>query len=474
MQQKKKKMDEGPFYAPFLAASDRLQHLTQSHTKVKPGTWLALLEAQNQVLAECEEVPIDHVGIPEGFKRCTGVCEKVLKNTEEFFPWDSRLKSGLRARCKRCVNIKGGKKREREDEAGLDAVVAAAAAVAAVEEEGDALYKRELDVFLTWLVDFRWAPAPPSEKDDVLSVIWMWLDEERLGKCGIKTLAELKRKVGKVKQVSEVWPAIAGHWLKVNVWEVVGGAMTCTSFGQGQEDELNVMHFCHASEGERYDLLLPLESSRLNRDGYCIYRGEFPLSEAEIDMLKRQAMVEENVELLFNNALLGDDENDELRKQIPFSAFMDVAAELFERIHAKLGRMFNKHYAQDMNLLRSDPECKAQLPHADVTRLALEMSRDDCMPLGCVIATMPNTPFIVWEGAIRCFDPPADERLFYPKVLLLQPGDMLIFRGDLVHAGAAFDKFNVRIHAYLDVKGVVRNANDTQPMHECPWIVSLD
>lgn len=54
---------------------------------------------------------------------------------------------------------------------------------------------------------------------------------------------------------------------------------------------------------------------------------------------------------------------------------------------------------------------------------------------------------------------------------MLQPGDMLIFRGDLVLAGASFDEFNVRIHAYLDAKGVVRHENDTQPMHECPWIL---
>jgi hypothetical protein len=35
---------------------------------------------------------------------------------------------------------------------------------------------------------------------------------------------------------------------------------------------------------------------------------------------------------------------------------------------------------------------------------------------------------------------------------------VLIFRGDLVHAGAAYggEIENVRIHAYLDVKGVKR------------------
>ncbi len=41
----------------------------------------------------------------------------------------------------------------------------------------------------------------------------------------------------------------------------------------------------------------------------------------------------------------------------------------------------------------------------------------------------------------------------------LRAGDVLIFRGDLVHVGAALkagQAENVRVHAYLDVDGVVR------------------
>ena len=50
------------------------------------------------------------------------------------------------------------------------------------------------------------------------------------------------------------------------------------------------------------------------------------------------------------------------------------------------------------------------------------------------------------------------------KVIRLQIGDILIFRGDLVHSGAAFTAENVRVHCYLDHDNVVRDENTTFPI----------
>jgi hypothetical protein len=80
---------------------------------------------------------------------------------------------------------------------------------------------------------------------------------------------------------------------------------------------------------------------------------------------------------------------------------------------------------------------------------------DDKMPLACLVALSDGTVFDVWPGAIR-FD---SSRKFKPMQIRLRAGDVLIFRGDLVHAGAALlagDAENVRIHAYLDAEGVAR------------------
>jgi ectoine hydroxylase-related dioxygenase (phytanoyl-CoA dioxygenase family) len=70
-----------------------------------------------------------------------------------------------------------------------------------------------------------------------------------------------------------------------------------------------------------------------------------------------------------------------------------------------------------------------------------------------LVALVDDTVFDVWPYAIR-FD---GKRVCKPMQIRLRAGDVVIFRSDLVHAGAAVgDVENVRIHAYLDVEGVMR------------------
>ena len=45
--------------------------------------------------------------------------------------------------------------------------------------------------------------------------------------------------------------------------------------------------------------------------------------------------------------------------------------------------------------------------------------------------------------------------------VLLDKGDILVFRGDLVHAGSSYKDDNIRIHAYLDSPVVPRDKNTT-------------
>ena len=47
------------------------------------------------------------------------------------------------------------------------------------------------------------------------------------------------------------------------------------------------------------------------------------------------------------------------------------------------------------------------------------------------------------------------------KVLTLGVGDLLLFRGDLVHAGAEYTQQNTRVHVYLDIKGIKRSSDTT-------------
>ena len=49
-----------------------------------------------------------------------------------------------------------------------------------------------------------------------------------------------------------------------------------------------------------------------------------------------------------------------------------------------------------------------------------------------------------------------------PVVLKLQVGEVVVFRGDLAHAGCAYQEKNLRMFAYLDLPGVARTKNQTK------------
>ena len=53
-----------------------------------------------------------------------------------------------------------------------------------------------------------------------------------------------------------------------------------------------------------------------------------------------------------------------------------------------------------------------------------------------------------------------------PNKIELSSGDAIIFRGDLVHAGAEYESENIRIHCYIDSKLVPRNPNRTWIIHK--------
>jgi hypothetical protein len=46
-------------------------------------------------------------------------------------------------------------------------------------------------------------------------------------------------------------------------------------------------------------------------------------------------------------------------------------------------------------------------------------------------------------------------------VLELDAGDAVIFRGDFIHSGAEYTKFNIRLHWYIDIEGVYRKQNQS-------------
>ena len=81
--------------------------------------------------------------------------------------------------------------------------------------------------------------------------------------------------------------------------------------------------------------------------------------------------------------------------------------------------------------------------------------------------------FDVWRGGFDCFTKPANNVRYGRETIELNAGDMLIFRGDLWHAGAAYGHRNIRLHCYLDSRHVKRTPDSTFPIQKKHrWILN--
>jgi hypothetical protein len=101
-------------------------------------------------------------------------------------------------------------------------------------------------------------------------------------------------------------------------------------------------------------------------------------------------------------------------------------------------------------VLVSSPGCKAQGAHADYHPQQLASIPVAYRPLLCLAATMDNTKLLIWPGMF--IDNIVDKaRPCEKEMIHLDAGDVLIFRGDLIHAGAAYNILNVRYHGLIEM-----------------------
>jgi ectoine hydroxylase-related dioxygenase (phytanoyl-CoA dioxygenase family) len=99
----------------------------------------------------------------------------------------------------------------------------------------------------------------------------------------------------------------------------------------------------------------------------------------------------------------------------------------------------------DAVFLHSIPGCKQQQWHTDFDTEAIRKARKK--PLGVILALEDKTSF----------ETPS-------KRYQMSHGDILIFEGDAVHAGSAYDVSNTRMHIYIDTVGCPRQNNKTYPI----------
>ena len=108
----------------------------------------------------------------------------------------------------------------------------------------------------------------------------------------------------------------------------------------------------------------------------------------------------------------------------------------------------------DMHALTSNAGCKPQPPHGDAADCgAFADMRAGDVPLSVVRAFMPGSTLRVYpRGCDREW-----RRVYYA------PREMIVFRGDFIHAGDSYVTANTRIHTYVDSHVAPRMPDTTSP-----------
>lgn len=157
-------------------------------------------------------------------------------------------------------------------------------------------------------------------------------------------------------------------------------------------------------------------------------------------------------------------QNDRRRRQIDMPA--TLSRRLCERLTDTIGAGADTgRRATDCVILESLPGCQMQAAHVDyVPNPALLDTTDETVPLLAVAALQGDTTLDVWPESHRLLRRARLTR-HTPHVkretVHLAAGDVIVFRGDLIHAGSAYERHNLRIHVYMDHPSVPRPPNKT-------------
>jgi len=208
----------------------------------------------------------------------------------------------------------------------------------------------------------------------------------------------------------------------------------------------------------------------LHTDGYCIHPNVFSTKSILNDMTKINNDTSSIAnQVIFNNKRSGGDKK---RLQTPISAINTKSSQAFTRTIQNFAKTYYpNHNPNSIVILTSLPGCDEQLAHCDYApSTEFATVSDDMVPLGCIIALEPGTKLKIWPKSIRLSFMNNLIRSDFiesingpirPIEIELNPGDVLVFRGDLVHAGSAYNTKNNRIHLYLDSPLVSRPSNTT-------------
>lgn len=205
--------------------------------------------------------------------------------------------------------------------------------------------------------------------------------------------------------------------------------------------------------------------------GYVVLRG---VLQPTASFVERMRVVASKATSIFNHNGTAPD-NDHLRTQAYVSTPSDYDIGGVDALFSRRDLFASELRRSPFVALHAAPGCQAQHAHADYPPTG-----DAARARGVLLALEPQTTLDVWPRSchldlelqdsatvvrgIRDGSSVADFPCAFPlrrHQVHLSAGDVVVFRGDLVHAGSAYARSNVRMHCYMDAPGVARPENKT-------------
>lgn len=202
---------------------------------------------------------------------------------------------------------------------------------------------------------------------------------------------------------------------------------------------------------------------KLHDQGYVIVKNKFKIP----DNVKNhfEQTVQRRGSAIFNHNE-NSKHNDRKRIQVNVTAKSKYIQGFMDTLNQSLAKSFRHLEINDWVVIGSKPGCKNQAAHTDYSP-SPDMTDESKIPINVLIALEDGTLINVWPGShgLICNDLIDQDGLsdwdkmgtgynqYRPikmQTLSLNKGDLLLFRGDLVHAGASYEKANCRLHCYLD------------------------
>lgn len=203
----------------------------------------------------------------------------------------------------------------------------------------------------------------------------------------------------------------------------------------------------------------------METDGYVLMRGGVSryITRRLTRFLRRQLDIAARP--IFNYGDEQCDEDDGKRNQVELVTSSNTP---LQQLHGAVHNIVHETTSPRMQLqnwvcIQSNPGCQRQAMHCD---LPPDSNHEKLQSIGVLVAIEFGTSMWIWPGSHRLHDIeiPVDFPPIPAVQVHMEPGDVLCFRGDLIHAGAAYVYENIRLHAYGYMPSAPRIRNKTWPM----------